>query len=173
MPFIAAFIALFSLACGIFFVTTAYSVFFGAPFVPTDKRRVETMLDLAKVRAGEKVVDLGCGDGRIVVAAAKRGARAEGWEISPYLWLLAKRNIRRAGAAHLATVRLGSYWAQRFDDADVVTLFLIDMQMAKMERKLRAELKPGSRVVSYAFKFPNWQPDEKREGVYLYTVKHS
>lgn len=168
---IAAFAALLSLAVGTFFVTTAYSVLFGAPFVPTDMRRVGAMLALADVRPGEKLVDLGSGDGRIVVAAAKAGAIAEGWEVNPYLWLVSVWNIRRHGVQDRARVRLGSYWAQPFRDADVITLFLITAQMRPMERKLRAELKPGSRVVSYAFSFPEWAHDDKQSGVYLYRQR--
>ncbi len=119
------------------------------------------------------MVDLGAGDGRILVAAAKMGAHAEGWEINPYLWLLSMWNIRRAGVSALAKAHLGTYWAETFRDADVVTLFLISLQMGRMEKKLLAELKPGARVVSYAFKFPNWQSEAKDEGVHLYRVSGS
>ena len=166
--FIAAFVALFSLLVGALFATTAYSVFFGAPYVPTDNDRVAAMLRLSGLKPGEKLVDLGSGDGRIVIAAAKAGAIAEGWEISPYLWLLSHWKIRHAGLQGRARVRLGTYWAEKFHDADVVTLFLITMQMPRMERKLRAELRPGSRVVSYAFKFPTWAHEDKTKGVFLY-----
>lgn len=153
---LAAFISLLSLLAAVFFVTTFWSVAFGAPFVPTDRRNVEGMLALAALKPGEKLVDLGAGDGRILIAAARAGARAEGWEINPYLWLWSRWQIRLAGVEHLAKARLGSYWPRRLSDADVVTLFLIDTKMPPMERKLRVELKPGSRVVSYIFKFPSW-----------------
>lgn len=166
--FLAAFVALLSLAAGAFFVTTAYSVLFGAPYVPTDKRRVQEMIALSGIRPGEKLVDLGSGDGRIVVAAAKAGAVAEGWEVNPYLWLISVWNIWRHGVRGRARVHLGTYWTQPFRDADVITLFLITTQMRPMERKLRAELKSGSRVVSYIFSFPGWAHEEKRSGVYLY-----
>lgn len=164
-------VAVLSLATGAFIVTTGYSVLFGAPFVPTDRRRVQEMLALSGLRPGEKLVDLGSGDGRIVVAAAKAGAIAEGWEVNPYLWMLSAWNIRRHGLQGRARVRLGSYWAQPLRDADVITLFLITTQMRPMERKLRAELKPGSRVVSYAFTFPEWAHEEARSGVYLYRQR--
>lgn len=166
--FIAVLVAVLSLFVGALFATTAYSVFFGAPYVPTGNERVEAMLRLAGVKPGEKLVDLGSGDGRIVIAAAKAGAIAEGWEISPYLWLLSTWKIRRAGLQDRAKIRLGSYWNERFDDADVVTLFLITMQMPRMERKLREELRSGSRVASYAFPFPRWRHAEKRDGIFLY-----
>ncbi|HTK03974.1 MAG TPA: hypothetical protein VL500_00135 [Candidatus Eisenbacteria bacterium] len=166
--FIAVFTAFLSLFAGAFFATTAYSVFFGAPYVPTDEVRVRSMLRLADLKPGERLVDLGSGDGRIVIAAAKAGAIAEGWEISPYLWLISWLKIRRLGLQKNARVRLGTYWGEKFEDADVVTLFLITMQMGRMERKLRQELRPGSRVVSYAFDFPHWQHEGKDNGIFLY-----
>lgn len=169
-PFVAFFLTLFTFACAVFFATTAYSALFGAPFVPMDKDRVEEMLAFAGVKAGEIVADLGAGDGRIVIAAARRGARAEGWEINPYLWLWAQWNIKRAGVGGRATVHLGSYWDRTFRDVDLVTLFLITRQMRRMQKKLRAELKPGSRVASYAFTFPDWELRGKSpHGIYLYV----
>ncbi len=168
-PFIAAFIAVFSLACAVFFVTSAYSVLFGAPYVPTGGERVGEMLALAGVKPGETFVDLGSGDGRLVIAAAKAGARAEGWEVNPYLWLWSRLMIRRAGLGDRATVHLGSYWDDSVAHADVVSLFLITQQMEKMQEKLRRELRPGSRVVSYVFSFPEWRHESRSDaGVYLY-----
>jgi hypothetical protein len=161
---LGAFLAALSLACAVLIVTTGYAVLTGAPFLPTGRKRVGEMLALAELRPGETLVDLGSGDGRIVVAAAKAGARAEGWEISPYLWLWSQWNIRRAGVADRARVRLGSYWGEPVGHADVVTLFLITDKMPRMEEKLRRELRQGSRVVSYAFTFPEWRHEKKTDG---------
>lgn len=167
--FLAPFIIILSLTVAVLFVSTAWSVFFGAPFVPTDKRNVDDMIRLADIKEGDHMVDLGAGDGRIVIAAAKAGAFAEGWEISPFLWLLSKWNIRREGLEGKAVVHLGSYWPENMKDVNVVTLFLIDLQMGRMKKKLQAELAPGARVVSYAFRFPDWEYKEKSgRGVYLY-----
>lgn len=160
-----------SLAFGIFFGTTAYSVFFGAPFVPTDRRNVERMIAALALKPEEKFADLGAGDGRLVVAAARAGARAEGWEINPYLWLAAKYNIWRSGLGARAKMHLGSYWWEKFHDTGAISLFLINTQMARMEKKLLDELPAGSRVVSYAFKFPGWQPSSSANGVHLYIKK--
>ncbi len=164
LPFLAAFIAVLSLAAAVFGVTTGYSVLFGAPFVPTDIRNVEEMIRVSGLKPGEYLVDLGSGDGRILIAAARAGARAEGWEISPFLWLWSLWRINRAGVGGKVRAHLGSYWNERFDRADVVTLFLINTQMKRMEKKLRAELPAGSRVVSYAFKFPTWKPVLRTDG---------
>jgi SAM-dependent methyltransferase len=166
-PFLGA----LSVLVAVFLATTAWSAFSGAPFVPTDARNVATMIRIAGIREGEKVADLGSGDGRILIAAAKAGARAEGWEISPYLWLLSLWNIRRAGVADRVRVHLGSYWDHAMTDADVVTLFLIGRKMPDMKTKLAAELPKGARVVSYAFPFPQWPIAAMGpNGVHLYHI---
>lgn len=161
--------AIIAIGAALFFWSTFYSMLFGGPYVPTDKRNVEAMMAMAKIGPGDRVADLGSGDGRIVIAAAKAGAFAEGWEISPYLWFISKWKIRRAGLQDRAIIHLGSYWHEKFHDFNVITLFLIDTQMGNMERKLRAELQPDSRVVSYAFKFPTWpEADNNAKGMRLY-----
>ncbi|MEK9151969.1 MAG: hypothetical protein AAB692_01235 [Patescibacteria group bacterium] len=157
-----------SLMFGVFFATTGYSVFFGAPFLPTDKRNVDFMIALSGLKPGDRFADLGSGDGRLVIAAAKAGAKAEGWEINPYLWLISKLRIAFSGVGKNAKVHLGSYWWENFKGVDAVSLYLIHIQMPRMEKKLQAELAPGARVVSHVFKFPTWQPVEKRGAVYLY-----
>jgi hypothetical protein len=171
LGFVVLFVLAVSLIGGTLFATTAYSVFFGAPYVPTDRARVDAMMSLTGLKPGEKLYDLGSGDGRIVIAAAKAGAHAEGWEISPYLWLYSTWQIRRQGLGDRAKIHLGSYWEEHFRDADVVTLFLITQQMGRMQRKLQDELRPGGRVISFAFKFPDWQHESKDRGLFLYRQK--
>jgi hypothetical protein len=168
--FSGTFLTVLTFLFSVFFVTTAWSAFSGAPFVPTDARNVETMVRVAGIRAGDRVADLGSGDGRILIAAAKAGATAEGWEISPYLWLLSLWNVRRAGVADRVRVHLGSYW-DRPVAADVVTLFLIGSKMERMKAKLAKELPMGARVVSYAFLFPEWPiAAAGGNGVHLYRI---
>lgn len=165
---LAAAVIAVALVLGTLLVTTGYSVLFGAPYLPTSASTAAEMLRLAGLKPGEKLADLGSGDGRLLIAAARAGAEAEGWEINPALWLLSLWNIHRAGVG--ALVRLGSYWHDRVD-ADVVTLFLIRTQMKRMRRKLLAELKPGARVVSYIFEFPDWpKAGETERGAKLYVV---
>lgn len=169
---LGALIAALSLACAALVIPTFYTVLSGAPFLPTGRDRVREMLALAALRPGETLVDLGSGDGRIVVAAAKAGARAEGWEVNPYLWLWSQWNIRRAGVADRARIRLGSYWGESMAHADVVTLFLITDKMPRMREKLQRELRPGSRVVSYVFTFPEWEREASSPaGVHLYRLQ--
>lgn len=166
--FIGIVFTLLSLAIAAFFTSTAYSVLFGAPFVPMDHAGVAEMIRVAGVGPGQRLYDLGSGDGRILIAAAKAGAHAEGWEVSPFLWLYSRWNIKRQGVADRATVHFGSYWDSSMKDADVITLFLVTIQMGRMEKKLQAELRPGSKVASYAFSFPNWKESVRSGAVHLY-----
>jgi len=166
LGYIIAVVAVFA---ALLVVPTVYGALSGAPWLPTDDAHVDRMLVVAGVKPGETVVDLGAGDGRFLIAAARAGAKAEGWEINPYLVAVGRWRIARAGLSHLATLRLGSYWPEHMGHADVVTLFLITGQMKKMQEKLRAELKPGSRVVSYVFTFPEWEAKEAGGSIALYV----
>lgn len=171
LPFVGLFVAVMALLFSVFMATTFYSVFRGAPWVPTGKDNVEEMMRMADVRQGDRVADLGSGDGRVLVAAAKRGAVAEGWEISPFMWLFSWWNIRKHGVQDRAHTHLASFWPPDMSRFDVITLFLLDTQMKKMEAKLRRELRPGSRVVSYAFTFPTWKHAESNgNGMRVYRI---
>jgi hypothetical protein len=170
-PFIGIFLSVLSVGMAAFLVTTVFSVFRGAPFVPTDRRNVARMIEAARVAPGMHVVDLGSGDGRILIHAAKVGATSEGWEVNPWLWALSKWNARRAGVGDRVTVHLGSYWMDDVGHADAVFLFLIDTWMRKMAGKLGSELRPGTRVISYAFRFPDWEREpESANGVHVYMI---
>jgi len=140
----------------------------GAIFLPIHKKRVDTMIALSSVRPEDKVVDLGSGDGRIVIEFAKAGAEAHGYEINPFLVWLSRKNIREAGLKGKAFVHWKSFWRVNLSDYSIVTLFGINYIMKDLEQKLLKELTPGSRVVSYLFQFPTWQSEKKEYGVFLY-----
>lgn len=163
--------ALLYLGLMAFVIMLIVPIFTGAPFAPTSRRIVPVMMALAQVKPGDRVYDLGSGDGRLVVAAAEKGAHAVGYEINPWLVWRARRKIRARGLEAHARIVCGNYWHTRFNDADTIFLFLITNKMAAMERKLQRELKPEARVVSWAFKFPTWGPAEKRDGVYCYVQR--
>ncbi len=141
---------------------------YGAPFVPTSRRRVRAMLELAKPQAGELWIDLGSGDGRLIIAAAKAGARAIGYEIHPYLVLWTKLKIYLSGLGDRAEVRLANFWPVDLSGADIISVYFIPEKMGRLQKKLEAELKPGCRVVSNAFSFPNWTPLAEIDRVKLY-----
>jgi SAM-dependent methyltransferase len=126
-------------------------------WVPTPDEVVQKMLDMAQVKAGERVVDLGSGDGKIAIAAAKRGAKARGIEYNPKLVELSRRNARDAGVT--VDFRQGDIFKSDFRDADVVTLYLLPSLNERL-RPILLKMKPGTRVTSHQFMMGDWQPDE-------------
>ncbi|MBZ9572911.1 methyltransferase domain-containing protein [Patescibacteria group bacterium] len=144
-------------------------IFWGAPFLPTDKERIERALRLVNLKPGQKIADLGAGDGRILIACAKKGAKAYGFEINPFLVWKAKSNLKREKVQNLAICQQKSFWNQDFSSFDVVFVYGISHIMKKLEKKLQKELKHGSKVVSFVFSFPNWQPQIKENGIYVYN----
>jgi SAM-dependent methyltransferase len=143
-------------------------------YVPTPDVVVRTMLELADVRRGDVVYDLGCGDGRIVVAAAKAGAaKAVGIDIDPERVIEAKANVRAAGVEDRVTILEGDLFQLDLRDADVVTLYLLPDLNLRLRPKL-LQLKPGTRIVSHAFAMGDWEPERvahvEGKSVYMWTV---
>jgi ribosomal protein L11 methylase PrmA len=129
------------------------------PFVPTPEKTVAAMLQLAKVGPNDVVYDLGSGDGRIVIAAARRhGARGVGIDIDPQRIKESRANARKAGVSARVEFREGDLFKADISEASVVTLYLLPSLNLKLRPKLLAELKPGTRVVSYGFDMGEWQP---------------
>ena len=131
------------------------------PWVATPDYMVERMLDLARVSPQDFVVDLGSGDGRVVIATAKRGARALGVEYNPDLMALARRNAAQAGVADKASFVQGDMYATDVSQATVMALFLTPGSLLRLIPTLLTGLKPGTRIVSNTFDIPGWNPDEK------------
>lgn len=131
-----------------------------APFVTTPQEVVDRMLEVAQVRPGDLLYDLGSGDGRIVVTAAKRyGAKAVGIEIDPALVTLSRRNIKEAGVEHLAEIREEDIRHVDLSPASVVTMYLYPAANLRLRATLMRQLKAGSRVVSHNFNMGDWKPD--------------
>jgi len=131
------------------------------PFVPTPERVVEKMLEVAKVGQKDVVYDLGSGDGRIVISAAKKhGARGVGIDIDPERIKEARDNARRAGVANRVEFRQQDLFQAEFSEATVVTIYLLSGVNMKLRPKLLSELKPGTRIVSHAFDMGDWKPTE-------------
>ena len=129
------------------------------PFVPTPEKVVDSMLELAKVGPRDVVYDLGSGDGRIVIAAAKKhGARGVGIDIDPQRIKEARDNARRAGVANRVEFREGDLFKADISEASVVTIYLLSGVHLQLRPKLLGELKPGTRIVSHAFDMGDWQP---------------
>lgn len=134
------------------------------PFVPTPQEVVERMLSLAGVKKGDVVYDLGSGDGRIVITAAKKyGVRAVGFEIDPDLIKQSRENIRKAGVEKLAEIRDQDIRTVDLSQATVVTMYLLPEVNLMVRPKLWRQLKPGSRVVSHDFDMGDWKPVKTEE----------
>lgn len=130
------------------------------PYVPTTEPAVEAMLKLAKVGRSDVVYDLGCGDGRIVIAAARKfGARGVGIDINPERIAEARANARKAGVENLVKFIEQDLFEADIHEASVVTLFLLNHINMKLKPKLLADLKPGTRVVSNTFDMGDWKAD--------------
>lgn len=133
------------------------------PYVVTEPSTVDAILELGEVSDKDVVYDLGAGDGRIVIAAAKQyGARGVGVEIDPELVKLAVDNTRHHGVEHLVKIQQGDVMAANISEATVVTLYLNSAINLMLKPKLWNQLRPGSRVVSHYFPIKGWQPDAIR-----------
>lgn len=144
------------------------------PYVPTPPEVVEGMLDMAELKPGERLIDLGSGDGRIPRAAALRGASALGVEIDGGLVARARSLTRLDGLEERARFVRDDLFTVSLRDADVVTLYLLSHVNERLKPKLLSEMKPGARVVSHAFDMGDWPPEERREiadkRVYRWTI---
>ena len=165
---------------GIFLIVVALLFFFwffpvlfnGIPWQPTDMKRVRRMLEMADIKPGEVVYDLGCGDGRIIICAAREfGARSVGVELNPWLYFLALLRVWVSGLSPRVKVIFGNLHQVDLREADVVTIFLYSHVNDLLQEKFQRELKPGARIVSYVWVLKNWEPvaiDSKYD-LYLYV----
>ncbi len=128
-------------------------------WVPTSQELVNKMLDLAKVTASDTVIDLGSGDGRTVITAAKRGARALGIEYNPDMVELSKRSAAKEGVAGKATFMKADLFESDFSQATVITMFLLPDINLRLRPKI-LDLKPGTRIVSNTFTMGEWKEDD-------------
>jgi SAM-dependent methyltransferase len=133
------------------------------PFVPTPYETVEEMLKLANVGPGDYVIDLGSGDGRIVIAAAKKGAYGHGIDIDPKRIGEARKNASKAGMDGRVLFIEGNLFETDFSRASVITMYLLNSVNMKLRPHLLKNLKPGTRIVSYYFNMNDWEPDKRIE----------
>ena len=146
----------------------------GAPWVPTPMSMVHKMLQMAEVGPDDLVYDLGCGDGRIIITAARRyGARAVGIELDPLRYLWCQMLITVLGLRDRVRIVQGNFFKQDLSAADVVACYLLRDTNKKLQDKFKNELSPNTRVVSNYFTFPGLQlvNEDKEEKLYLYSLK--
>lgn len=146
-------------------------------YVPTPQPAVDRMLEMAKIEKGDLLYDLGCGDGRIVVTAAKRfGIKAVGYDIDPERIKESRENVRTNGVEHLVTIKQEDIFTLDLREANVVTLYLLPQLNVRLMPQLR-QLKPGSRIVSHDFDMRGAEPNEVAKVMVAYedgdTVEHT
>lgn len=158
--------AFFMLIAEIYFVFIGH--WKGAPFVKSSKERIKTMLELAAPKPGMRVIDLGSGDGALLLEAARQGAIGIGLEINPFLVWYSRFRVRRAGLQYMITILHQDFRAYLLKDADVILCYLLPQTLEKLKQKLSNELKSGARIVSNDFPIQGWPAILERSGIYLY-----
>ena len=159
----------FVLAAGACFYL--FTVFFGAPFIPTPMSIIKELIQIAKISKDDVVADLGSGDGRMLICAARHGAIAKGWEINPLLVLWTCLAARRNRVEKSVTVYLQNYHKADLADATVIFLYGFSPHMPKLEQKLRKDLRKGTKIISYKFTFPTLQPiATPKPGIFIYII---
>jgi 16S rRNA A1518/A1519 N6-dimethyltransferase RsmA/KsgA/DIM1 with predicted DNA glycosylase/AP lyase activity len=147
----------------------AFVIAFGAPFLPTLKAQVEPALDMLDLQAGQTMLELGSGDGRMLIAAAKRGIKSVGYEINPllfvYSWLITFKYRK------YVRVIWGNYWQKQWPKADGIFVFLLNPYMKKLDTKIVQYKHKPVKLVSFAFEIPARKPAKTKNGMFLYVYK--
>ena len=142
----------------------------GAPFQTSSNRALTKMIELSKIKKGERVADLGSGNGKIIIEFAKRGAIVTGFEINPLLVWISRRKIKKLGLQKKVSIKWQNFWNVDLSGFDIILIYQIGYIMKKLEKKLKRELKnlKGTRVVSNMWKFSNIKPKKRLGRVFLY-----
>lgn len=152
---------------GVVFLVFAFAVFFGAPYLPTLKPQINEALDLMNLKKGQTMIELGSGDGRVMLAAARRGWKVVGYEINPLLvllsWLITLRYRRQV------KIIWGNYWRKSWPECDGIFTFLLDKYMVRLDEHVWLNCKKPVRVVSFAFKIPGKKIAKRKNGMFLYV----
>ena len=170
MNLIAILFGLIHLSFAFLVVFLILSFFTGAPFVPTPRDHTKEAIDILKVKPKDIFIDLGSGDGRLLIFAAKRGAYVIGWEINPFLVLYSRWRLLVAGLSKQSNVYWGDYRKASLRKATCIFIYALPKFMVALEEKTRNELQSNCRIVVYKFAFPHWKKSKQTQsGLYYYT----
>lgn len=153
---------------------TILSIFFilpflvGAPYEGIKEKPLKKMIKIANPKKEDIVVDLGSGDGRIVIEFAKKGIRAVGLEINPFLVIYSRRKIKKLGLEKTAKIYWKNFWREDFKKFSIITTFQYFTISKKLENKIKKECKKGTKIISHYWKFPNLKIKKEKEKIYLY-----
>lgn len=146
------------------------NIILGAPYVPTHKNVVQKIVTYSQITPKTKFVDLGSGDGRVLIAAALAGAEAHGYEINPLLVWFSRYQIRKNNLQGKAFAHFGNFWSLDFSQFNVVSIFGRPGIMANLEKKLFSELRPNSIIISNVFPLPKSAPTKHDDPLYIYKL---
>lgn len=143
-------------------------------WVPMWTKDMDRVIELADIKSGKKFCDLGCGEGKMLIAASRQGAKAVGYEISLLVYLVAKLRVWFSGQK--IDIKFKDFWNEDLSEMDIVFFFLIPRIFPKLKEKLERELKPGARVIVYVWPIDGWQAEkvsqrENGPAIYLYKIK--
>ena len=144
---------------------------FGPPYLPTLTKQMNIALNLASLQPGETLLELGCGDGKVLIAAAQRGVRAIGFELNPLLVIFCKLRCWRY--RRLISVHWANFWTRPWPATDVIFIFGLPRLMARLDTKIVQEARKPVKLVSFAFPIADKKPVRQETGVYLYEYAES
>lgn len=153
-----------------FIVLLIFSLATGGPYSPSANWKIAELLKLIKSKRIKKAADLGSGDGRIVIALAKAGIEAHGYEINPLLVLVSRLRIKRLGLEQKAFIHCRNLWQVNLRSFDLVTIYLLPHVMPPLGSKLKKELRPKSLIITHLFKLSDTKPIKERDQLYVYEV---
>jgi SAM-dependent methyltransferase len=153
----------------ILFVCFGGVLLFGAPYLPTLRTQIDTMFELSKIKPGQTIIELGCGDGRILAEAAKRGIKGVGYELNPLLVIYAKIKTRKY--KELATIKWANFWIVDWPEADFIFTFLLDRYMGKLDTKISSYKYLPVTLITFAFKIPDREILKQKNSIYLYRYR--
>lgn len=159
----------FLVVLGIIILLFGFVVLFGAPYVPTLNLQVKTALKLANLKPGQHLLELGCGDGKVLVAAAKQGVRVTGYELNPILVIISW--LRTVRYRKLVRVVWGNFWQVRLPKSDAIFVFLLPKYMDRLDKKITQQSSKPVKLVSFAFEIRGKVVDAQQDGVYLYRYQ--
>jgi len=145
--------------------------FFGPPFMPTPMSTIKELIQIANISEKDVVIDLGSGDGRMLIHAARQGATAKGWEINPFLVLWTRLAVHRYKVGKSVKVHLQNYYKANLSDATIVFLYNLPPHMPKLEQKLQKDLQKGTTIISYKFTLPTFKlTATPKPSIFIYTI---
>ncbi len=154
------------IVCAVVFVCFCFVIAFGAPFLPILKPEMYKAVDLIDLKPGQTLLELGSGDGRVLIEAAKRGINGIGYELNPllviYSWILTRKYRK-----HIK-IKWGNYWRGTLPPADGIFVFLLQPYMERLDKKIQSDFKKPIKLVSFVFTIPNKKPMKTKKGIFLY-----